>query len=236
MSLDLTPVLVEAVLEDHQRMVKLDIHACAEGALLELREDMSVQNRPVRMQCQRVKLLKVLVLLAATARVARATGCDFGQSDQFSKSHISLLPAFLIRVGVGERAEDLIVEILVEAIEVLLYKVQLAAAQLKLQELVMLFVLLDPRLGTGPFHGEVEHEHGHLEHILTLLGHGLARQDLARAYVLILEVCLLRVECVWILGVIKYLKRLHDQMMRIVVEKHIVVKTEVVANSGKDWI
>ena len=117
-----------------------------------------------------------------------------------------------------------------------MYKVQLATAQLKLQELVMLFVLLDPRLGTGPLHGEVEHEYGHLEHILTLLGHGLARQDLARAYVLILEVCLLRVECVWILGVIKYLKRLHDQMMRIVVEKHIVVKTEVVANSGKDWI
>ena len=104
MRLDLAPILVEAVLEDYQRMVKLDIHACAEWALLELREDMSVQDRPVRMQCQRVKLLKVLVLLAATARVARATCCDFGQSDQFSKSYISLLPAFLIRVGVGERA------------------------------------------------------------------------------------------------------------------------------------
>ena len=55
MGLNLTVILVKAIFQNDDRMVDLDVHTCAEGALLELREDVSVQNCPVWMQSEWVK-------------------------------------------------------------------------------------------------------------------------------------------------------------------------------------
>ena len=55
MSLDLTVVLVEPIFQDDDRMVDFNVHTCAEGTLLELWEDVSVQNGPVWVQSEWVK-------------------------------------------------------------------------------------------------------------------------------------------------------------------------------------
>ena len=80
MRLDLALVLVEAILQDHERMVELDVHPSAKRTLLQFREDVSVQNCPVRMHSQGIQLIEVLLACAVVVLLGLgcSTGRDFG--------------------------------------------------------------------------------------------------------------------------------------------------------------
>ena len=164
---------------------------------------MSVKNRPIWMQSKWIKLIEVHhVLLLPCIRLICCSGRNLCQCNQFSESCISLFSAFLIWVRIRKRSKYLVVEVLVQAVQILLNEVEFTAPKLKFKELVMLFVLLDACLRTGALHREVEHQDGHLEHILTLLGHRFARENLAWAYILFTCITLCRIQRVRILSVI----------------------------------
>ena len=98
MCLHLALVLVKAIFQDDKRMEEPNIHARTERALLELREEMCVQNSPVRMQREWIKLIEVSDRVRLLGGSWERLSCSLCESDQFLELLISLFAAFLVRI------------------------------------------------------------------------------------------------------------------------------------------
>ena len=126
MGLDFTMLLIEAVFEDEKWMVDLQIHPSAERTLLQLREERSVQNCPVRVASQWVKLFEGVF---ASQLICVQRVCSLPcKTDQLLEDRVGLLAAFQEWIRVREGSHHLVVEILVEPVEVLLDEIEAAAA------------------------------------------------------------------------------------------------------------
>ena len=130
LSLNFSFILIEAVLHDYKWMLKLDVEARAERALLQLWEDLCIQYRPIWVQCQRVKLFEVFFVVVIFARWSNSSytgavschlSCLFGENDQLFEGSVRLATAFEVRIRVGKSTQDLKVKVLVQSIQILLH-------------------------------------------------------------------------------------------------------------------
>ena len=140
-------------------MTYSNVKSCTVWTLLQLREDVSVENGPVW-----VEELRVLLVLLPKVTMDRL----FGLLQQLLEEVVCLCSCSSVWVGVGNGTDNLVVEVLVEAIHVLLHIEQLSTAQIHFHELVVDLVPLFPRQWARALHREVEVKDVHFEHSIVL--------------------------------------------------------------------